>query len=45
MLSLKNAKYITIEYDYGSYTGGIPKRRGSNIDLIYRGVSADIICF
>ena len=45
MLSLNNAKYITIEYDYGSYIGGIPKRRGSNIDLVYRGVSMDIICF
>jgi len=37
MLSLNNAKYITIEYDYGSYIGGIPKRHGSNIDLVYRG--------
>ena len=38
MSSLNNAKDITIEYDYGSYIGGIPKRRGSNnIDLVYRG--------
>ena len=45
MLSLNNAKYITIEYDYGSYIGGIPKICGSNIDLVYMGVSMDIICF
>ena len=45
MLSLNNAKYITIEYDYGSYIGGTPKRCGSNIDPVYRGVSLDIICF
>ena len=45
MLSLNNEKYITIEYDYGSYIGGIPKGHGRNIDLVYRGFSADIICF
>ena len=45
MLSLNNAKYITIEYDYGSYIEGIPIRHGSNIDLVFRGGSADIICF